>query len=100
MFGKKTRELVVPPAARTDPRAIELIRVWAAHGQQHVTISVEAWKDPGTWGIMLVDVARHVANYYTDNRGMDREKVLARIKALFDVEWQSPTSEATGGVVK
>ena len=79
MFGKKSHELIVPPGVQTDPRAIELVRVWAAHGQQHVTINVEAWKDPATWGIMLVDLARHVANHYAKNSGMDRDEVLARI---------------------
>ena len=99
MFGRKPKELNVPLAAIADPNAVELVRVWAADGKQHVTISAEAWEDPATWGIMLVDLARHVANYYADERGMGREEVLARIKALFEAEWQSPTSEATGGVV-
>ena len=49
---------------------------------------------------MLVDLARHAANYYSSERGMDRGEVLNRIKALFEAEWQAPTSEAKGGVLK
>ena len=100
MFGKKPRELIVPPAAKSDPRAVELVRVWAAHGQQHVAIQPEVWDDPATWGIMLVDLARHVANFYSQERGMDREEVLSRIRTLFEAEWGSPTSPVTGGVVR
>lgn len=100
MFGKKRNELMVPPGAKSDPEAQELVRVWAAHGGQHVTIAATAWEDPATWGIMLVDLARHVANYYSTERGFDRADVLARIKALFEAEWESPTSEAAGDVVQ
>src|SRR5262245_38556163 len=100
LFGKKPAELIVPPAANTDPGARELVRVWAAHGQQHVTIAAGAWDDPATWGIMLVDLARHVANFYYSERGMDRDAVLSRIRMLFDAEWDSPTSDVTGSAVK
>ena len=100
VFKKKPRELTIPPLAQTDPGAVELVRVWATHGQQHVTIAVDSWQDPAAWGIMLVDLARHVANYYAENRAMRRDHVLARIKEIFDAEWQSPTSEAKGSVIQ
>ncbi|SFR94339.1 protein of unknown function [Dyella sp. OK004] len=99
MFGRKTKELLVPPAAKNDPRAIELIRVWAADGNQHVSISPDVWDDPATWGVMLVDLAKHVATFYAEERGMDKHAVLARIKTLFEAEWDSPTSEVTGNAV-
>lgn len=100
MLGKKLDELIVPPIVKSDPQAKELVRVWAAHGQQHVAIAADAWEHPATWGIMLVDLARHIANYYSDERGMNKDEVLASIKALFEAEWNSPTSEATGGVAQ
>lgn len=99
MLWKKPKELIIPPAAKSDPDARELIRVWAAAGQQHVSISAGAWDDPATWGIMLVDLARHLANFYSQERGMNREEVLLRIKALFEAEWHAPTSDATGRVL-
>jgi hypothetical protein len=99
MFGRKTKELLVPPAAKNDPKAVELVRVWAADGNQHVSILPEVWDDPATWGILLVDLARHVANFYVQERGMDREAVLARIKTLFEAEWDSATSEVIGKAV-
>lgn len=76
---------------------------WYAFGRptdsKHVSISAEAWEDPATWGIMLVDLARHVANHYHQQKGLDPNEVLSRIRVLFDAEWDSPTSDATGGVV-
>jgi hypothetical protein len=99
MSEKKPKELIVPPAAQSDPHALELVRVWAAQGHQYISISPEAWDDPAAWGIVLVDLARHVANFYHQYRGRDPNEVLSRIRALFDAEWESPTSDATGSVV-
>ncbi|MFM8220675.1 MAG: DUF5076 domain-containing protein, partial [Planctomycetaceae bacterium] len=53
------RQLPVPPTAAGDVRAIELVRVWAAHGKQHVSLATSIWQDPAAWGIMLVDLAKH-----------------------------------------
>jgi hypothetical protein len=95
MFGKRknTRELDPPPQAQGDPEASEVMRVWAVPEQGQVVALRTTWKDPGAWGLMLVDVARHAANAYA-NEGMPRTEALARIKALFDAEWSSPTDDA------
>lgn len=95
MFGKRkyANELDPPPQAREDRNATEILRVWAAPGEaQQVTLRI-VWEDPGAWGLMLVDIARHAANAY-ENAGMNREKVLERIRELFEAEWNSPTDDA------
>jgi hypothetical protein len=91
-----SHELPIPPDATSDPRAREIARVWAAHGGQHVTLAA-LWEDPAAWGVMLVDLARHVANAYALRAGVSREEAMARIRKGFDIEWQSPTDEAQGG---
>lgn len=50
---------------------VELVRVWAAEGKQHVTIRADIWNDPAAWGMMLVDLARHVASAYAERKGLD-----------------------------
>jgi hypothetical protein len=100
MFGRKPKELIIPPEVRSDPKACELVRVWAAHGKQHVSMSPAAWEEPATWGIVLVDLARHVANFYCQERGINRDKVLSLIKELFEAEWNNPTSEVVGGPIQ
>ena len=42
------RELTVPPAAEDDPKAFEILRVWAAGGQQHVSLFWDLWDDQAT----------------------------------------------------
>jgi hypothetical protein len=92
----KSNALEIPSTVAGDPNALEIARIWAAHGQQHVHLRSGLWEDAGNWGIMLVDLARHVANAYEhDGRG-DYFEVLGRIRELFDAEWDSPTDIARG----
>jgi hypothetical protein len=92
----KRFELAIPPAAAADPKARELLRMWAANGAQHVTIAADAWKEPAVWGIALVDLARHLARAYEQLGHGDAVEVLGRIRAGFDVEWSRPTDEGRG----
>jgi uncharacterized protein DUF5076 len=94
------RELNVPPGISSDPKARELARVWAAHGEQHVTLDVEAWgNDAGNWGILLVDLARHVARAHHELYGTPEHDSLTRIRELFDAEWERPTDPGRGSVI-
>jgi hypothetical protein len=90
MFGKPKQELPPPPIAASDPKAVEILRVWAAPGGPQQVALRATWKDPGTWGLMLVDVARHAAQAYRQE-GHDPSVVLKRIRELFDAEWSLPT---------
>ena len=61
---KHANELDVPPQVLSDGRAVEIARIWAAGGNQVVTFRAETWTDPATWGIMLVDFVKHIADAY------------------------------------
>lgn len=87
MTTKLRRELIPPDAANADD-AMEIVRVWVAEGSQHVALRPDIWKDPAAWGLMLVDLARHVANAYEPDA---RDAILTRIKVGFDMEWAHPT---------
>jgi len=93
---EKHNELPIPDAARFDKDALELVRVWAAGGKQLATVATNIWEDPAAWGIMLVDLARHVADSYARDEGRDTKEVLDRIKQGFDVEWENPTDKPNG----
>lgn len=72
-------ELPIPAAAGSDSAARELVRIWAAGGAQHVSVATGLWSEPAYWGIMLVDLARHIADAYQLTEGRNPEEVLARI---------------------
>lgn len=91
-------QLMIPEAARKDSKSVELLRVWLAGEQQYVSIRVGVWDDPAGWGLMLADLARHVANSYGEERGLDRRKTLHRIRAAMDAEFESQTDEPSGQI--
>jgi hypothetical protein len=93
-------ELDIPPIAASDPKGLELARIWAAGGRQHVILRPDLWSDPTAWGLMLVDLARHVANAYEETGKGNREKVLAQNRHGFEIEWDHPTDETTGAMMK
>jgi hypothetical protein len=94
-----SQELVIPPAAASDPAALELLRVWTANGSQHVSIATGVWSDPAAWGMMLVDLVKHIANAYAQSEGRESSQVITRIRAGFDAEWSTPTDNPAGGIL-
>ncbi len=78
--------LEIPQAVTADAHAFEILRVWIASNQQQVSLRSGVWEDPAAWGIMLADLARHVAESYRQEDGRDVASTLARIKAGIDVE--------------
>ena len=82
-------QLVVPSAARADSKSFEVVRVWIANRGQHVSLRVGVWQDPAAWGIMLVDLVRHVATAYQQEYGLERKEVLQRIREGLDAEWST-----------
>jgi hypothetical protein len=96
-MGQITK-LPIPLKTSSAEKAVEIARIWAAGGKQHVSFAAELWKDPAAWGLMLVDLARHVANAYAQREGQNPVEVLARIREGFDVEWDNPTDTPTGNI--
>jgi hypothetical protein len=95
-------ELQVPPNVISDHNARELIRAWAAHGGLVCSLNPTAWPEdqaPIAWGILLSDIARHVADALHQSDGLEKAEVLARIRSVFDAELDRPTAETKGKFV-
>ena len=91
-------ELAPPPAVDTDREAFEMLRVWAAGGEQHVTIHSGLEGTAENFGYLLAQLARHGAILYAGREGIDEKRALARIRDGFDDEWEQPTAWPTGEV--
>lgn len=89
---------MIPPAAEDDPKAFEIVRVWGAHGKEHVSLFWDLWVDPAAWGIMLADLAGHVANALHQERGLDRVATLRKIRSMFNEELDDPKGDPQGKV--
>lgn len=89
MFGRPKNELPPPPIAR-NAEAVEVLRVWSEPDAPQVISIRTAWEDPGAWGLLLVDIARHAAKAYAAE-GVAEAEAFERILQLFRAELASPT---------
>ncbi len=89
MSGKARNELTPPPNAK-NASAVEVLRVWAEPGAAQQLVLQTTWKEPGAWGLLLADIARHAARAYTAE-GMSEAQALDRILRLFRAEFAAPT---------
>ena len=93
--------LSIPPVAQRDKASFEVLRVWIAEQGQHVSIRSGAWEDPFAWGIVLADLARHIANaHQLQNEGTDTDAFLERLLEGFQAEIDNPTDEPEGEVTQ
>ena len=93
--------LSIPPVAQRDKASFEVMRVWIAEQGQHVSIRSGAWEDPFAWGIVLADLARHIAlAHKLQNEGTDTDAFLQRLLEGFQAEIDNPTDEPEGEVTQ
>jgi Domain of unknown function (DUF5076) len=93
--------LAIPEVAQRDKASFEVLRVWIAEQGQHVSIRSGAWEDPFAWGIVLADLARHIAlAHELQNEAVDPEAFLNRLLEGFQAEIDNPTDEPEGEVTQ
>ena len=93
--------LDVPPAAQRDKASFEVMRVWIAEQGQHVSIQSGAWEDPFAWGIVLADLARHIAlAHQMQNPKVDQDAFMERLLEGFQAEIENPTDEPEGEITQ
>ncbi|MEA2570196.1 MAG: hypothetical protein QOI24_2197 [Acidobacteriota bacterium] len=89
-------ELPIPEDVPQATEAAELVRAWVVDGALHCSVSPLAFDNASTWGILLADVARHVA-YALQQEGIAKPfDVLDGIRTVFNEELASPTAEPAG----
>jgi hypothetical protein len=93
----KAVELSVPPDAH-EKGGTEVLRCFVVDGGLSISFTA-AFKDPGMWGMLLVDVARHAARAYEREGVMTSEQSLDAIKQLFDAEWDRPSDPGSTDTV-
>jgi hypothetical protein len=92
--------LTIPAAATKDEGSFELLRIWIANRGQHVSLKSGVWEDPFAWGIMLADLAGHIANSFDRQNPTERQEIVERIRAGFDAEMDSPTDQPKGSLIE
>jgi Domain of unknown function (DUF5076) len=85
------RELKQPPATSDDEDATEMIRAWIAKGDLDVSLRLGLWQDlqnpdideRDTWGELLADLTRHIANGMMTEHGWDYDSTRDRLRTAF-----------------
>jgi len=89
--------LMIPPTA-LEQGGVEVLRAAIVDGGLHVSLR-RAFDDPEAWGMLIADVARHVARIYATENNIREEETLERIRALFNAEMDSPTDPGTTSAI-
>jgi hypothetical protein len=89
--------LMIPPTA-LEQGGVEVLRAAIVDGGLHVSLR-RAFEDPEAWGMLIADVARHVARIYATEDKFREEETLERIRALCNAEMDSPTDPGTTSAI-
>ena len=93
-------ELKIPEAALKDKNAFEILRVWAAFEEQHVTIHSGLNGNASDFGFLLAELALHGAKLYSERLSLDKDAALEEILYGFDKEIINQSGNPTGGIEK
>jgi hypothetical protein len=89
MTEKKFEALGVPPDA-LEKGGVEILRASVVDGAVSVALR-RAFEDPFTWGVLLVDLARHAARIYAMETDISEEEAMVEISAGIQAELDDPS---------
>lgn len=95
----KQQELAIPFAAHEAEQASEVLRAWIIDNGLHVSLQ-RGFDDPAVWGVLLTDIARHVARIFETENVCSQEEALEKIKEALDAEWDGPTDAGTTSAIQ
>ncbi len=83
----------MPPDA-LERGGVEILRASIVEGAVSVGLR-RSFDDPFTWGILLVDLARHASRIYALETGIAEEEALAQIQSGMESELNRPTDRGS-----
>jgi Domain of unknown function (DUF5076) len=89
MTEKKFEALGIPPDAAAKG-GVEILRASVVDGAVSVALR-RAFEDPFTWGVLLVDLARHAARVYGLETDISEEEAMVEIAAGIRAELDDPS---------
>jgi hypothetical protein len=78
-----------PPPSVHDKPANEVMRVAVHDGGLHFALR-RAFDDPGLWGLVFVDAARHVARAFAHEKICTEDEAVERIRRAFETAIRQP----------
>jgi hypothetical protein len=84
------QEQPLPPDVIGRADAIEVLRAFVVDGGLSIAFT-RAFEEPGMWGMLLVDIARHAARAFSRETELSEDEALARIIEMFEAEIARPS---------
>lgn len=86
-----------PPGVESDPRATEMVRLWAANKKLNVMMNVgsyheQGWDEANAWDMIAADFGRHVARALFQRYGFAEDETIRKFRAALIAELDQPTS--------
>ena len=97
MTARKFEALNAPPDA-LEKGGIEILRASVVDGAVSIALR-RAFDDPFTWGVLLVDLARHAARVYAMETDLSEEEALAEIVSGIQAELDDPSDPGSSQAV-
>ena len=91
-------ELQIPPAAVEDQDSFEILRVWAAFEEQHVTIHSGLNGDAKDFGFLLAELALHASKLYAQRLNLSETETLKEVLDGFNAEIIKESGNPTGNI--
>jgi uncharacterized protein DUF5076 len=90
--------LPIPPEVLSDPESFEIIRVWAANGEQFVTIESGLSGGPMNFGYMIADLIQHGARLHAQKENISVREAIEQIVAGMREELVHQNHEISGSI--
>src|SRR5205823_10281516 len=71
--------LSLPGEILADPEAVELCRIWTAQDRQFILLNPRALPEPAGWGILAVDLMRHVGHAFHQLDGREMGEAYSHV---------------------
>ncbi|WP_244181110.1 DUF5076 domain-containing protein [Xanthomonas melonis] len=90
--------MIVPPDALADPDAFELLRLWAAHEQLHVSINSDLGGGAEDLGELLADLFEHASRMFAQRDRMPLAQCRTLMLDDFMRRVADPSGDREGGL--
>lgn len=91
-------ELQIPPLAIKDENSFEILRVWAAFKEQHVTIHSGLNGNAKDFGFLLAELALHASKLYSQRLNLSEIEMLKEVLDGFNAEIIKESGNPTGNI--
>ena len=100
-FAPVMKPLDPPHTIKGDPKATEMLRLWAAHRKLNVAINIGTYYEQGldeaeAWGTIAADFAKHVARALHQRYDEPQSRTMEKFRRSFLAELDEWSSEIAG----